>query len=220
VVSDFHQQSLRHPIEPIVFQPFYTNGGYYSFKIATTDLDKTIDQVKQKIRRHFFRATTSTYYFMDEQFNRQYRDDQVFGKITTFFSFLAVLIASLGLFGLSSYTIAQRAKEIGVRKVLGASVASIVSLLSKDFLKLVLIAIVIAVAHRLVCREVSGFEDFAYKIDLSWWIFAVAGVLAVTDCLVDGQFPSIKAALMNPVTSLRSNEDGAASAVRRPCGYE
>jgi putative ABC transport system permease protein len=127
----------------------------------------------------------------------------VFGKITTFFSFLAVLIASLGLFGLSSYTIAQRAKEIGVRKVLGASVASIVSLLSKDFLKLVLIAI--AIASPIAWYAVSQWlEDFAYKIDLSWWIFAVAGILAVLIALLTVSFQSIKAALMNPVKTLRS----------------
>ncbi|MGA0556382.1 ABC transporter permease [Larkinella sp. VNQ87] len=202
VVSDFHQQSLRHPIEPIVFQPFYTNGGFYSFKIKTTDLDKTIDQVQQKYQA-FFPGNDFSYFFMDEQFNRQYRDDQVFGKITTFFSFLVVLIASLGLFGLSSYTTAQRSKEIGVRKVLGASVASIVALLSKDFLKLVLIAIVIA--SPIAWYAVNQWlDDFAYKIDISWWIFAVAGILAVGIALLTVSFQSIKAALMNPVKTLRS----------------
>ncbi|WP_221622088.1 ABC transporter permease [Larkinella knui] len=202
VVSDFHQQSLRHPIEPIVFQPFYTNGGYYSFKIASTDLEKTIEQIKAKYQA-FFPGNDFSYYFMDEQFNRQYRDDQVFGQITTFFSFLAVLIASLGLFGLSSYTISQRSKEIGVRKVLGASVTSIVALLSKDFLKLVLIAIVLAAP--IAWYAVSQWlEDFAYKIDLSWWIFALAGVLAVGIALITVSFQSIKAALMNPVKTLRS----------------
>ncbi|WP_421828701.1 ABC transporter permease [Larkinella sp.] len=202
VVSDFHQQSLRHPIEPIVFQPFYTNGGYYSFKIASTDPEKTIDQIEQKFRE-FFPGNNFSYFFMDEQFNHQYRDDQVFGKITTFFSFLAVLIASLGLFGLSSYTIAQRAKEIGVRKVLGASVGSIVALLSKDFLKLVGIAIVIAAPIAWYAVS-SWLDDFAYKIDLSWWIFALAGILAVGIALLTVSFQSIKAALMNPVKTLRS----------------
>ncbi|RRB05023.1 ABC transporter permease [Larkinella rosea] len=202
VVSDFHQQSLRHPIEPIVFQPFYTNGGFYSFKIETSNLEKTIDQIREDYEA-FFPGNNFSYFFMDERFDQQYRDDQVFGKITTFFSFLAVLIASLGLFGLSSYTIAQRAKEIGVRKVLGASVGSIVALLSKDFLKLVLVAIV--VASPIAWYAVSQWlDDFAYKIDISWWIFAVAGVLAVSIALVTVSFQSIKAALMNPVKTLRS----------------
>lgn len=202
VVSDFHQQSLRHPIEPIAFQPFYANGGFYSFKIDPANPEKTIEQVRQTYR-DFFPGNDFSYFFMDEQFNRQYRDDQVFGKITTFFSFLAVLIASLGLFGLSSYTIAQRTKEIGVRKVLGASVVSIVALLSKDFLKLVLIAILIA--SPIAWYAVSQWlDDFAYKINLSWWVFALAGVLAVLIALLTVSFQSIKAALMNPVTSLRS----------------
>ncbi|MRS63532.1 FtsX-like permease family protein [Larkinella terrae] len=202
VVSDFHQQSLRHPIEPIVFLPFYANGGFYSFKVISNDLEKTIDQIQEKFQT-FFPGNEFSYSFMDERFDQQYRDDQVFGKITTFFSFLAVLIASLGLFGLSSYTIAQRAKEIGVRKVLGASVTSIVALLSKDFLKLVVVAIVIAspIAWYAVRQ---WLDDFAYKIDVSWWIFAIAGVLAVGIALLTVSFQSIKAALMNPVKTLRS----------------
>lgn len=201
VVSDFHQQSLRHSIEPIVFQPFYTNGGYYSVKVAPTDLDRTINLVKQKYQ-DFFPGNNFTYFFMDEQFNRQYRDDQIFGKITTLFSLLTVLIASLGLFGLSSYTVAQRAKEIGIRKVLGASVASVVALLSKDFLKLVLIAILIA--SPIAWYAVSlWLADFAYKTDLSGWIFITAGLLAVGIALLTVSFQSIQAALRNPVKTLR-----------------
>ena len=203
VVSDVHQQSLRHQIEPVVFQPFYANGGYYSVKIATADLDKTLDLVKQKYQE-FFPGNDFSYFFMNEQFNRQYHDDEIFGKITSFFSFFAILIASLGLFGLSSYTITQRTKEIGVRKVLGASVGSIVTLLSEDFLKLVLISILIAspIAWYVVNQWLS---DFAYKIDIEWWMFALAGVFAVGIALLTVSFQSIKAALMNPVKSLRSD---------------
>lgn len=202
VISDFHQQSLRHPIEPIIFQPFYANGGYYSFKIATSDLPRTIDLIKQKYQT-FFPGNNFSYFFMDEQFNRQYKDDQIFGKITSFFSLLAVLIASLGLFGLSSYTIAQRTKEIGIRKVLGASVPGIVALLSKDFLKLVLVAIVIASPLAWYGAN-QWLQDFAYRIDVSWWVFALAGLLAVIIAFVTVSFQSIKAALVNPVKSLRS----------------
>ncbi|CAN5522690.1 ABC transporter permease [soil metagenome] len=202
VMSDFHQQSLRHQIEPLVFQPFYTNGGFYSVKIATSDLNQTIDLVKQKYNE-FFPGNDFTYFFMDEQFNRQYKDDQIFGLITTIFSMLAVLIASLGLFGLSSYTISQRAKEIGIRKVLGASIPGLITLLSKDFIKLVLVAILIAspIAWYVMSLWLS---DFAYKIDISWWIFALAGILAIGIALFTISFQSIKTALMNPVKSLRS----------------
>ncbi len=203
VVPDFHQQSLRHAIEPIVFQPFYANGGYYSFKVGTDNLDQTIATVKQKYAE-FFPGNNFSYFFMDEQFNRQYRDDQLFGKITSFFSLLAVLIASLGLFGLSSYTIAQRAKEIGIRKVLGASVTGIVALLSKDFLRLVVVAIVLAspIAWYATSR---WLDDFPYKISVEWWVFVGAGLLAVGIALLTVSFQSVKAALMNPVKSLRSD---------------
>ncbi|GAB4032948.1 ABC transporter permease [Spirosoma jeollabukense] len=202
VVSDFHQQSLRHQIEPLVFQPFYTNGGFYSVKIATSDLNQTLDLVKQTYNE-FFPGNDFTYFFMDEQFNRQYKDDQVFGRITTIFSILAVLIASLGLFGLSSYTISQRTKEIGVRKVLGASIPSLIALLSKDFIKLVLVAIVMASPIAWYVMDL-WLSDFAYKIDISWWIFALAGVLAIGIALLTISFQSIKTALMNPVKSLRA----------------
>lgn len=203
VVSDFHQQSLRHPMEPIVFLPLYVNGGYYSFKVTTADLPQTIALIKQKYQT-FFPGNTFSYFFMDEQFNRQYKDDQIFGKITTFFSLLAVLIASLGLFGLSSYTITQRTKEIGVRKVLGASVSSIVALLSRDFLKLVLVSILIASPLAWYSAD-QWLQDFAYRIDIPWWIFALAGLLAVLIAFLTVSFQSIKAALMNPVKSLKTD---------------
>ncbi|MCE7066098.1 ABC transporter permease [Dyadobacter sp. CY326] len=202
VVKDFHQQSLKHAIEPIVFRPYYTNGGYFSFKIATTDLEKTIDLVEAKYKE-FYPGNDFSYFFMDEQFNRQYKDDRTFGKITSFFSLLAVLIASLGIFGLSSYTISQRTKEIGVRKVLGANVSSIVSLLSIDFLKLVIVAIVIGspiawfgVTHWL--------DDFAYKIEIEWWMFVLAALIAITIAVLTVSSQAIKAALMNPAKSLKS----------------
>ncbi|WP_420151147.1 ABC transporter permease [Spirosoma sp.] len=202
VVSDFHQQSLRHSIEPIIFQPFYTNGGYYSLKVATNDLNQTIDLIKQRYQT-FFPGNNFSYFFMDEQFNRQYHDDQIFGKITSFFSLLAVLIASLGLFGLSSYTIAQRTKEIGIRKVLGASVSGIVALLSKDFLKLVIVSIAIASPIAWYMAN-QWLREFAYKIDMGWWIFVLAAVCAIGIAFLTVSFQSIRAALMNPVKSLRS----------------
>ena len=119
------------------------------------------------------------------------------------FSGLTVLIACLGLFGLAAYTAEQRTKEIGVRKVLGASVTSIVALLSKDFLKLVLIAIVLATPLAWYAMS-RWLQDFAYKIEIEWWVFALAGLLAVGIALLTVSFQSVKAALMNPVKSLRS----------------
>ncbi|SKB72029.1 putative ABC transport system permease protein [Dyadobacter psychrophilus] len=202
VVEDFHQQSLKHAIEPIFFAPYYTNGGYFSFKITTSDLEKTISLIEAKYKE-FYPGNDFSYFFMDEQFNRQYKDDKTFGQITSFFSLLAVLIASLGIFGLSSYTISQRTKEIGVRKVLGATISSIVALLSVDFLKLVLIAIVIG-------SPVAWFgvkhwlNDFAYKIEIEWWMFILAGMLAVLIAFLTVSTQAIRAALMSPAKSLKS----------------
>ncbi len=201
VVSDFHQQSLKHAIEPIIFRPFYYNGGYYSIKIATDDLEKTISQVKRQYDS-FFSGNDFSYFFMDDQFNKQYKDDQVFGKVVSFFSLLAVLIASLGIFGLSSYTIAQRTKEISVRKVLGASVAGIVTLLSRDFLKLVLIAIIIGCPVAWYGVNL-WLNDFTYKVSIEWWMFVLAGLMAVAIALLTISSQAIRAALVNPAESLK-----------------
>lgn len=202
VVSDFHQQSLKQAIEPIIFRPFYTLGGYYSLKITTNDLEKTIGLIKQQYD-NFFPGNDFSYFFMDEQFNKQYKDDQVFGKVISFFSLLAVLIASLGIFGLSSYSIAQRTKEISVRKILGASVSGIVALLSRDFLKLVLVAIVIGCPIAWYGVRM-WLNDFTYKINIEWWMFALAGLLAIVIALLTISSQAIRAALVNPAKSLKS----------------
>ncbi|MHA4741194.1 ABC transporter permease [Dyadobacter sp. MSC1_007] len=201
VVSDFHQQSLKHAIEPIIFRPYYYNGGFYSFKIATTDLEKTIGLIRQQYQS-FFPGNDFSYFFMDEQFNQQYKDDQVFGKVISFFSLLAVLIASLGIFGLSSYTIAQKTKEIGVRKVLGASVTGIVTLLSRDFMKLVFIAIIIGCPVAWYGVHL-WLNDFTYRISIEWWMFAIAGLMAISIALLTISSQAIRAALVNPAESLK-----------------
>jgi putative ABC transport system permease protein len=140
---------------------------------------------------------------MDEAFDTMYRAEQRIGQIALTFAGLAILIACLGLFGLATYMAEQRTKEIGIRKVLGASNTGIVTLLSRDFLKLVLIAIVIASPIAWYAMN-QWLQDFAYKITTEWWVFAIAGVLAIGIALLTVSFQSIKAALMNPVTSLRS----------------
>ncbi|MCB0433676.1 MAG: ABC transporter permease, partial [Mangrovimonas sp.] len=136
-------------------------------------------------------------------FNDMYRAEQQVGKIAFTFSLLAILIACLGLFGLASYMAEQRTKELGVRKVLGASAGNLVKLLSKDFVKLVGVAFLIAVPLSWYAMH-SWLEDFAYRTSLSWWIFIVAGLLAMIIAVATISFQAIKAALTNPVKSLRT----------------
>ena len=143
------------------------------------------------------------YYFLDEKFNKQYADDELFGKVFGIFSGFAIIIACLGLLGLSLFATAQRTKEIGVRKVLGASVSNIVMLLSKDFIKLVLIAFLIASPVAWYVMH-NWLNDFAYRINISAWIFIAAGLLAVLIALATISFQAIKAAAANPVKSLRT----------------
>lgn len=202
VVGDFHQQSLKHAIEPIVFAPFYSLAGFFSIRINAADPAQSVAAVRRKYHQ-FFPGNKFDSFFMNERFNEQYKDDRIFGDVSGFFSLLAVLIASLGIFGLSSYTISQRTKEIGVRKVLGASIAGIVALLSRDFLKLVLLAIVIGapIAWYGVRQWLS---DFAYRIDIEWWMFAVAAAVSLLIAVASVSFQSIRAAVMNPVKSLRN----------------
>jgi len=125
------------------------------------------------------------------------------GKLFTIFSVLSIIISTLGLFGLTTYAVQRRNKEISIRKVLGASVAGVTALLSKEFIKLVLIATVIAVPIAWYAMD-SWLKDFAFRIELRWWTFALAGLLAVVVALLTVSFQSVKAALMNPVRSLRS----------------
>ena len=141
--------------------------------------------------------------FLDERFDKLYQSEQRQGTIFIVFACIAIFIASLGLFGLSAFAITQRIKEIGVRKVLGANVGSIVTLLSKDFLKLVMIAAIIAFPVAWVAMH-NWLQDFAYRIGIQWWVFVLAGVLAAMIALITVSFQAIKAATANPVKSLRT----------------
>jgi putative ABC transport system permease protein len=157
----------------------------------------------QSTYRSFDPANALDVHFLDENFSKQYQAEQKQGDVLLTFTILAVLIACLGLFGLAAFAVEQRTKEIGVRKALGASVVSILTLLSKDFLKLVLIAIVMATPIAWYAMN-QWLHEFAYKTDLSWWIFAGAGLLAIVIALVTVSAQSLKAALVNPVKALRS----------------
>ncbi|RRB11910.1 FtsX-like permease family protein [Larkinella knui] len=203
VLNDFHFQSLHTTIRPLIAHlNTRQRSGNVIVRIEagkTAEALAQIETVCKKLNPTF----PFTYSFTDQEYARQYQSEQVVSKLSTYFAFLAIFISCLGLFGLATFTAEQRTKEIGVRKVLGASVANIVGLLSQDFLKLVAIAIVIAspVAWWAMSQWLQGF---AYQITIEWWVFAVAGSLAVLIALLTVSFQSIKAALMNPVRSLRS----------------
>ncbi len=201
VVKNFNFESLKQTVGPLAMF-LKPSTGLLSFKIQAAN---TTDIVKQAENKWKLMAPGKpfSYRFLDDSFSQMYSAEQRIGKIILIFSVLAILIACLGLFGLSIFIAEQRTKEIGIRKVLGANVGGIVQLLSKDFIKLVAIAFVIAAPLAWYCMT-QWLKDFAYRIDISWWIFLLAGVLAIVIAIATVSFQAIKAALMNPVKSLRT----------------
>ncbi|GAB3270265.1 ABC transporter permease [Larkinella harenae] len=203
VIADYHQSSMHTAIEPFIAK--LGQGADHKMivvrmlpgqtKLAMESLEKLVRQLNPNF--------PFQYHFADEAFQALYRSETVVGTLANYFAFLAIFISCLGLFGLAAFMAEQRTKEIGVRKVLGASVPSIVGLLSQDFLKLVLVAILIAspVAWYAMSR---WLQTYVYKIGMEWWVFGLAGLLAIGVALLTISFQSIKAALMNPVKSLRS----------------
>ncbi len=202
VVQSFHHLGLQKPIDPMIILLRPNTRNAYSIKLQTADLHTTIAGV-EKIWNKYFPKDPFNYYFLDDFFNQQYKADQQFGKVFTLFAFLAILIACFGLLGLSAYNILQRTKEVGIRKVLGASTQTVVYVLSKDFLMLVVIAFFVAAPVSWWVMH-SWLQGFAYRITISWWVFGVAGLLAVAIALGTISFQAIKAAMANPVKSLRT----------------
>lgn len=201
VVQDFNFKSLHERIGPLLMT-FGDNSGAILAKVKTRDLPALLTSVETQWNALAVDAPIE-YSFLEENFNATYRAEQKTGQILGLFAGLTIFVACLGLFGLATFTAEQRTKEIGVRKVLGASVGSIVTLLSTDFLKLVFVAILIASPLAWYAMD-KWLDDFAYKIAIEWWVFGLAGVLAAGIALFTVSFQSIKAALMNPVESLRS----------------
>ncbi len=203
VLKDYHQLSLKKILDPLIFELGEAPDGYFTLRLSPDDLPRTLAAI-QSLWQKTFPGSPFSYFFLNDSFNQQYRADWQFAQMAGLFALLAILVASLGLWGLANVTTTQRTKEIGVRKVLGASVVSIVTLVSKDVLTLVLIAIVIASPLAWYAMH-HWLQDFAYKIDLDWWMFAGAGSLAMGIALLTVSFQSVKAALTNPVKSLRSD---------------
>jgi putative ABC transport system permease protein len=202
VIADFHEKSLKYAIEPAMFYPATNIASPFSIKVDATDLSSTVAALKKKYDS-FFPNNIFDYFFLDEKFNQQYADDELFGKVFAVFSGFAIFIACLGLLGLSLFATAQRTKEIGIRKVLGASVSNIAILLSTGFIKLVLLAFVIASPIAWYLMN-NWLHNYAYRMNISWWIFLAAGLLAVMIALATICFQAIKAAKANPVKNLRT----------------
>lgn len=202
VTRDFHASSLRETIQPVImlnFPDYYFTAG---LKLQPTNLPTTLAAI-ERVYKQYFPNSLFEAEFLDQSLQKLYEEESRQFTLLRVFAGLALIICCLGLWGLATFTIERRTKEIGIRKVLGASTANVVTLLSKDFLKLVLIALVVASPLAWYAMN-QWLEDFAYKINIEWWMFALTGVLAVAIALLTVSFQSVKAALMNPVKSLKT----------------
>ncbi|HEY9049687.1 MAG TPA: ABC transporter permease [Ohtaekwangia sp.] len=201
VVENYHQEGLKQDFRQTAFHLVRSPQAYFCMKVEGGDIGQTLAYAKEKYNS-IFPGNPFDYFFLDTFFNRQYKQDQQFGKVFGFFAGLAIFVASLGLFGLASFTAAQRTKEIGIRKVLGSSVPNIFFLLSKDFLKLVLVANVIAVPVVWLLME-RWLRTFAFHISIGVWIFIAATIITIFIALFTVSYQALRAATTNPVRSLR-----------------
>jgi putative ABC transport system permease protein len=202
VLANFHHLGLQKNIDPqlVLLRPNTRNT--YSIKVQSGNMPQTIAAVKQTWNK-YFPNDPFNYFFLDEFYDQQYKASSLFGRVFGVFASLAILIACFGLLGLSAYNILQRTKEIGIRKVMGASNKHVVFILSKDFMLLVFVSFLLAVPVAWWAMY-NWLQDFAYRVSISWWVFAAAGVLAIVIALTTISFQALKAAVANPVKSLRS----------------
>jgi putative ABC transport system permease protein len=202
VVKDFHFRSLQEEIKPLSMRIEPGGCDMVSINIAGNDLPGTLATIESKWKSIIPNRPFS-YFFLDEFFDRQYRAEIRFSNLFLYFAILAIFISCLGLLGLASYSTFQRTREIGIRKVMGASVSAIVHLLSKEFMQLLFIAFVLAspVAWYVMDR---WLQDFSYRTSITWWIFVVAGIIAILVALLTVSYQAVKAAVANPVDSLRT----------------
>ena len=201
VVKDYHHLSLREPIKPTIYLGSVSYG-YFTVQTDTKNMQQKIAALKT-LYNNTFPGNPFEYFFADEKYDQQYAQEQKLGSVFIASAFVAILIACMGLFGLAAFSARQRVKEIGIRKVLGASATNITALLSKDFIKLVVVAI--AIASPVAWWAMSKWlQDFAYRTEINWWIFFIAGFIAVAIALLTVSFQAVKAAMANPVKNLRT----------------
>jgi hypothetical protein len=202
VVKDFHHTSMKMKIEPAVF--FHNPNWFWLVYVKTNGKDNAgAIAATEKLWKQYNAEYPFEYQFLDSSFDAMYKTEQRTGKLFTAFSIVAIFISCLGLFGLATFTAQQRVKEIGIRKVMGASVDEIIVLLSKDFLKLIVMALVIAVPASYFGMQ-NWLNDFAYRIPIDWTVFVVAAGISLVIAFLTISFQTIKAAMGNPVESLRT----------------
>ncbi|MCO4821920.1 MAG: FtsX-like permease family protein, partial [Flavobacteriaceae bacterium] len=205
VTKDFHYQSLHEPITPLIFTSasrFNNVSGLTAIHVEGNTFDNVLTEI-EVVWKKFIDDKPLTYEFLDQTIEDQYQVERTSRKVFTFFSFITIFIACIGLLGLAAYTTRQRVHEIGVRKVLGASVGSIVSMLSQDFVKLVLLSTLIAIPIAWYAMN-QWLQNFTYRISSSWDLFVIAAVIALLTAFLTISFQAIKAAISNPVKSLRT----------------
>jgi putative ABC transport system permease protein len=204
VLADFHQESPKAVVEPLIMRgmPADWLPDYFSMKIKADQIPAVLASA-EKTWSETYPGNPFEYFFLDEHFTAQYASDQRLGQVFTMFSGLAIIVSCLGLFALVAFMAERKKKEIGIRKVLGSSVAGIVALLSKDFVRLMLIALLIATPIAWYFMD-GWLENFAERIKIQWWVFALAGIGSIVIALLTIGFQGVKAALVNPVDSLRS----------------
>ena len=202
VVNDFHFNSLQQSIEPLAIYPIGERFSRITLKVNMTKGSAAVSWIEKTWKKHFQNALFD-YDFMDRQVGEQYAAEERFSKIFLYFSVLSIVIACLGLYGLTAYSASQKVKEIGVRKVLGANVGHLAIMLSGNFLKLILVAFIVAVPVAWYILN-NWLNDFAYRVNISWWMFGAAGAMVFVIAIVTVSFQVIRAALANPVKSLRT----------------
>lgn len=201
VTEDYHHTSLKEDYDQLIFRMIPDASGFYSIKYNAANTQEVVRLAEERWAQ-FFPGNPFEYFFLDDRFSEQYKADQQFGNVFTIFSGLAIFVACLGLFGLAAFMTAKRTKEIGIRKVLGASISSILQLLSTDFMKLIMVSVVLAIpiAYYGMSQWLSGF---AFRIDLYWYIFAIPALVVLLIALLTVSFQTLRAAKSNPIDSLR-----------------
>lgn len=198
IVKDFHYQPLHETLKPLIIR---FGGGRFAVRLSSNNIPRAMAHIESVLNK-FSPSWPLNYRFLDDDLDRLYRKEEKLGQIIQYFTILAIFIACLGLFGLAAFSAEKRTKEMGVRKVLGASVTSLVLLISREFTKLVAIAFVLATPIAYWSMN-KWLENFAYRINIEWWVFALAGCLALAIALLSVTYQAIKVALVNPVEALR-----------------